>query len=191
MKEIILKALRGQLEKIPSGKNIFVLKGVPLNFVGEENFPEDLTAAINDPLNYFIGLKGSGRKFLSHEEFLLLNAFIFAQYDSVYVLKNNLFMEQFPIEKKFGAATEILLEHFTEPENIIDEPREENPGNAAKLIELFIGLADGGDFLVGVYNDEQLLIEPRVKVLNLFDSAKELEEMTRRSLLICKRSRTS
>ena len=41
MKEIILKALRGQIEKIPSGKNIFVLKGVPLNFVGEENFPED------------------------------------------------------------------------------------------------------------------------------------------------------
>ena len=83
---------------------IFVLKGMPLNFVGEENFPEDLTAAINDPLNYFIGLKSSGRKFLSHEEFLLLNAFIFAQYDSVYVLKNNLFMEQFPIENKFGAA---------------------------------------------------------------------------------------
>ena len=92
---------------------IFVLKGVPLNFVGEENFHEDLTAAINDPLNYFIGLKGSGRKFLSHEEFLLLNAVIFAQYDSVYILKNNLFMEQLPIENKFGAATEILLEHFT------------------------------------------------------------------------------
>ena len=58
-----------------------------------------------------------------------------------------------------------------------DEPREENPGNAAKLIELFIGLADGGDFLVGVYNDEQLLIEPRVEFLNLFDSAKELDEI--------------
>ena len=177
MKEIISKALRGRLEKIPSGKNIFVLKGVPLSFVGEENFSEDLEAAINDPLSYFIGLKSSGRKFLSHEEFILLNAFIFAQYDSIYVLNNNLFMEQLLIENKFGAATEILLEHFTEPEDITDEPSEENPGSAAKLFELFIGLKDCGNFFAGVYDDEQLLSEPKVKVLNLFDSAKELEEI--------------
>ncbi len=178
MKEKILRSLRGKLEKIPSGKNIFVLKGMPLSFIGEENFLEDLNAAINDPLKYFIALATSGRKFLSYEEFLLLNPFIFAQYDSVYIFNNNLFIEQFPIENKFGDATKkILLEHFTEPENIIDEPNEENPGSAAKLIDIFIGLKDGGNFLIGVYNDEQILSEPKVKVLNLFDSEEELDEI--------------
>ncbi len=166
-----MKSLRGQLEKIPQDKNIFVLKGVPLEFVGEENFPENLSAAADNPLNYFIALTNSGRKFLTHEEFLLLNAVIFMQYDAVYVLKNNLYMEQFPIETKFDDVTKkILLEHFTEPENIIDESEEEILGNATKLTELFIGLKDNGNFLLGVYNDEQILSEPKVKVLNLFDA---------------------
>ncbi len=179
MKEIIFQALREQIKNLPRSKNIFVLKGVPLEFFGEEIFPEDLAAAINDPLKYFFALKESGRKFLSHEEFLLLNAFIFAQYDSVYVLKNNLFMEQFPIENKFDDATKkILIEHFTEPEDISEEPAEENSGSASKLIELFIGLKDCGKFFIGVYNDEQILNEPRVKVLNLFAPAfEELAEV--------------
>ena len=178
MKEIILKNLRGQIEKIQRGKNIFVLKGVPLNFVGDENFPEDLAAAINNPLNYFIALTTSERKFLTYEEFLLLSPFIFAQYASIYVLKNNLFMEQFPIESKFGDATKkILLDYFNELENIIEEPKEKNLGDASKLIDIFNWFGNGGDFLIGAYNDEQILSEPKVKILNLFDSAKELDEI--------------
>ena len=179
MKEISLKALREQIENLPQGKNVFVLKGMPLEFVGEENFPENLSAAADNPMNYFIALMNSGRKFLTYEEFLLLNAVIFMQYDAVYVLKNNLYVEQFPIESKFDVATkEILLEHFTEPENIIDEPAEEILGNAAKLTELFIGLKDNGKFLLGVYDDEQILDNPKVKVLNLFAPAEvELAEI--------------
>ena len=134
MKEIILERLRVRLENIPQGKNIFVLKGVPLEFVGEENFPENLSAAADNPLNYFIALTNSGRKFFTHEEFLLLNAVIFMQYDAVYVLKNNLYMEQFPIEAEFDDATKkILLEHFSEPENTIDEPEEENLERVGKV----------------------------------------------------------
>ena len=178
MKEIILNRLRCQLENLPQGKNIFVLKGVPLEFVGEENFPEDLERAINNPLNYFFELTNSERKFLTYEEFLLLNAFIFAQYDNVYILKNNLFMEQFSIETKFTDATKkILLEHFTEPENIIDEPKEKNFANVAKLTELFVGLKDSGNFLIGVYNDEQILNSPQVTVFNLFDTEEKIPEI--------------
>ena len=178
MKEMILNRLRCQLENLPQGKNIFVLKGVPLEFVGEENFPEDLERAINNPLNYFFELTNSERKFLTYEEFLLLNAFIFAQYDNVYILKNNLFMEQFSIETKFTDATKkILLEHFTEPENIIDEPKEKNFANVAKLTELFVGLKDSGNFLIGVYNDEQILNSPQVTVFNLFDTEEKIPEI--------------
>ena len=63
MKEIILRTLRGQIEKIPSGKNVFVLKGVPLSFVGDENFSEDLEAATNDPLNYLSNLQTANGNF--------------------------------------------------------------------------------------------------------------------------------
>ena len=65
----------------------------------------------------------------------------------------------------------ILLEHFTEPENPIDEAAEENLDSVAKIAELFTGLATRGDFLVGVYNDENLLDAPKVKAVNLFAPA--------------------
>ena len=87
------------------------------------------------------------------------------------VLTNNIFMEQYPIAAAFGDDTKkILLEHFTEPEDS-DEPLDENLGSVAKLADIFVGLKACGDFLVGVYNDEQLLSEPKVRVLNLFDTA--------------------
>ena len=44
-----------------------VLKGIPLNFVGDENFPADLDAAKDNPLNYFTRLINGGRKFFTHE----------------------------------------------------------------------------------------------------------------------------
>ncbi|MBQ3726092.1 MAG: ATP-dependent DNA helicase RecQ [Selenomonadaceae bacterium] len=176
MNEIILQRVNKKLSSLPRGKNFaVVLKGVPLNFV-EENFREDLEAAKDDPLNYFMRLRSGGRKFFSHEEFLLLNALILMQYDSVVVLNNNLFMEQYPIAAELTDATKkILLEHFTEPE---DESASENLGGVAKLADIFIGLKACGNFLVGVYNDEQLLSDRRVQVVNLFDAAdEELEKV--------------
>lgn len=168
MNEIILRRVNEKLSSLPSEKNFaIVLKGVPLSFVGDGNFQADLDAAKNDPLGYFMRL--NGRKFFTHEEFFLLSAFVLAQYDSVCIVNNNLFMEQYPIEAAFGDETKkILLEHFTEPEDTFDEPEAENLGSVAKLVELFVGLKSYEDFLVGVYNDEQLLSDPKVTILNLF-----------------------
>ena len=178
MKEIIFDRLCKQIRNITQDKSIFVLKGVPLSFVGDENFPEDLERAVDNPLRYFLELTTSGRRFLMYEEFLLLNAIIFMQYNDVYVLNNNLFINQYPIEFKLSKTTKkILLEHFTEPENINDVPDEENLGNVSKLVELFIGLKDNGKFLTGVYNDKQILSEPQVKILNLFGDGDELAEI--------------
>ena len=179
MNEIISRRVTEKFSSLPRGKNfVVVLKGVPLNFV-EENFREDLEAAKDDPLNYFMRLRSGGRKFFSHEEFLLLSALILMQYDSVVVLNNNLFMEQYPLAAELtGATKKILLDHFTEPEDALDEPAEENLGSVAKLADIFIGLKACENFLVGVYNDEQILSEPKVKVENLFaPAADELEEV--------------
>lgn len=171
--EIIARNLRGLLDRLSSEKNsAVVLKGVPLSFVGDGNFRADLDAAKDNPVKYFFALVNGGRNFFTHEEFLLLHALIFMQYDAVYVISNNVFMEQYPIEAAFGDATrKILLEHFTEPENEIDETAPENLGSVAKIVDMFVGLQACGDFLVGVYNDEQLLNEPKVKVVNLFAPA--------------------
>lgn len=163
--ENISARVREVVDTLPrDGNSVVVLKGVPLSLFDESS---DLDAAAENPLAYFGQLTG-GRKFLSHEEFILTSAFVLAQFDAVYVVTNNLFMEQFPIEENFSADTKkLLLEHFAEPE-VDEEPAEENFGSRAKLFDLFVGLKDFGNFLSGVYNDEQLLSEPKVTALNLF-----------------------
>ena len=80
------------------GKSVVVLKGVPLSLFGES---ADLDAAAKNPLNYFLQRTGD-RKFLSHEEFILLNAVIHMQHAAIYVLNNNLFDELCPIEENFS-----------------------------------------------------------------------------------------
>ena len=162
--EIISSRVREIVDTLPHDKkSVVVLKGIPLSLFGEV---ADLDAAADNPLNYF--LRTGGRKFLSHEEFLLTGAFVLAQFDAVYVVTNNLFMEQFPIEENFSADTKkLLLENFAEPE-VDDEPAEENFDGRAKLFDLFVGLKDCGNFLAGTFNDEQLLSEPKVTALNLF-----------------------
>ena len=141
--EIISDVLRGKIADLPEKNFAVVLKGVPLNFVDDKNFPEDLDAAKDNPLNYFSRLTFGERNFFTHEEFLLLNSFVLAQYDSVYLLNNNMFMEQYPIAAKFCDATKkLLLEHFTEPENILDEPEAKNLGSVAKIVYMFVVLND-------------------------------------------------
>ena len=176
MNEIVSRQLREQLKNLPHGNNVFVLKGVPLSFICEENFPENLSAAADNPLNYFITLTKSGRKFLTYEEFLLIKEFCLAQYDNIYILNNNLFMKQYPIEAKFSDTTKkLLLEYFAEPEDTIDEPKEKNLGNVAKLTKIFVGLKAYKDFLIGGYNDDKVF----VRSLDLFAPAdEELEEIS-------------
>mgnify|MGYP002623788845 CR=1 FL=1 len=172
MTELISRRLREKFASLPFEKNsIVVLKGIPPSFV-DENLSADLDSAKDNPLNYFMRLTNDGRRFITHEEFLLLKPFLLTQHDTIYLLNNNLFMEQYPIEAVFGEETRAkLLEHFTEPEDTLDEPEAENLGSVAKLIELFVGLKACGDYLVGVYNDEAALNEPKISVVNLFEPA--------------------
>ena len=165
--EIFSRRVQKKISALPENSAV-VLKGIPLQFIGGANFFVDLDAAKDNPINYFAKVAGA-RNIFTHEEFILLHAFIFAQFDAVHVLTNNIFMEQFPIDATFCDATrKILLEHFTEPENLVDTPAAENPGTVAKIIDMFSGLAPCENFLVGVYNDEQILSDPKVHVVNLF-----------------------
>ena len=58
------------------------------------------------------------RKFLTYEEFLMLNSFVLDQYEKIYILNNNLYMNQYPIDIALSDSVKRgLLTHFTESEN--------------------------------------------------------------------------
>ena len=160
------KYVQDKIQSLTAQKNsIVVLKGIPLKIVGAA---ENIAAAAESPLQYFFA--NAERKFWSYEEFLLLNEFMRAQFNEIFILSNNLYIAQFPIEEKFGAGTLAdLLEHFTEP----DSERYENL-NLGKLGALFTGLKRHKNILIGVYNDETALENFDLEPVDLFPPPRDI-----------------
>ena len=170
MQDVLLKKIQEKISNIESDrKKIFVLRGLSLQLVGK-NFVEDIDASAENPLQYFFTIVNGGRNFLTYEEFILLKSFVFTQYDEIYILNNNLYADQFPVETNFSTEMKNkLLEHFKEPET-------ENGEDAPEIFlgecgNIFTGLREHKNILVGVYNDEDIFDEAKVKFLNLFESA--------------------
>lgn len=168
MNEIILRRLREKIASHTAEKNsAIVLKGISLKLVGDENFPEDLDAAKKKPFRYFNALRQSERKIFTYEEFLLMQTYFFDDFDAIYILNNNLYMGQYPIESKFGDAEKDLLDYVdSQAQNLFEAN--------ARLAKIFIGLKKYENFLIGVYNDEEILNNSKVTVLNLFDPADDM-----------------
>ena len=61
----------------------------------------------------------------------------------------------------------ILLEHFTEPENDTADPKEQKLSVSNENLANIFVVQEFNGFLIGVYNDEQIL--NRVTIINLFD----------------------
>ena len=168
--EIISARVREVVDKLPRDKNsVVVLKGVPLSLFGEV---ADLDAAANNPLNYFLRLTGE-RKFLSHEEFILLGGVVLMQFAAVYVVDNNSCGDEYPIEQNFSDATKkLLLDHFARLEDA-DDTAEDISGDAGKIADIFTDLREE-NVLLGVYNDAELLSNSKVTVTNLFTAANKV-----------------
>ena len=171
------------LEKIKSIPNVkdgvVVLKGIPLNII-DENSTVDIEAAAEKPSRYFYEtIVKNERRFITYEEFLLLKSFVFDEYATVHILKNNLYVEQYPIEINFDATTRTkLVKHYEEPETESGESDEEIfLGN---LGGIFTGIKEYEGILIGVYNDEGIEDEVKVKTCNLFEPSnctiKEIDE---------------
>lgn len=150
-------------------KNIFVLKGISLNTV-EKNFTENIKSAAKNPITYFFDFVNSERKFLTYEEFILMKSFVISQYDEIYIFNNNIYAEQYPVETKFSDVDKNnLLEHFKEPETDTgDDVKEIFLGNIG---DIFMGLKEYKNILIGVYNDEDIYDGQKIKIVNLFDAS--------------------
>lgn len=166
--------VQAALAKLTAGENsIVALKGIPLDFA-DDNAVENIEVAAKNPLKYFNAVVNSGRKIFAFEEFLLLKDFLSAQFDEIFILNNNLYIAQYPIEIRFSDGTlDNLLGHFREPE--IERGIDFNPG---KLEKIFTGLKSHNSILVGVYNDETAAENFSVQFVDLFDAADNFSLIT-------------
>lgn len=158
-----------ELEQMPN--SIIVMKGIPMEAV----YPDyannvNLETLVANKLVYFMKLI-SERSVITYEEFLLLYDFIVSQYSTVYVLNNNIYMEQYPLDLTISqSARQGLLNHFMEVED--DGFDDAQIGESVQeLISLYVGIKEYNGFLIGAYCDEKITSSPKVERVNIFSES--------------------
>ena len=168
---VIINKIQEKIAEIEvSDSSIIVLKGIPMKIVCPEENTIDLAKVVENKLQYFFSIFGK-RKYLSYEEFLLLSDFVISQYKEVYILNNNLYMEQYPVEECFpNAIREGLLNHYTESEADDDDSI---IGDIDDYISIFKGLKEYNGYLMGAYSEISSVNSNKIITLNLFDTNKQ------------------
>lgn len=161
-----------KIEQLAADPNsIIVLKGIPLNIVDPDCQQIDLSGIVSNKLGYFMSIFGK-RRFLSYEEFLLMSDFIVSQYKEIYILNNNIYMDQYPVEECFPADVRRgLLTHFAET---VEEERDASYiGDIDEYISIFHGLKEYNGYLLGAYCESPACHNPKVITVNIFDNNRE------------------
>ena len=149
-----------------SNNSVIVLKGIPLSIISDES-PLPIEEIINDKLSYFFAIY-KHRKYLTYEEFILLNSFILDQYETVYILSNNLYINQFPVDLNCSEDTRRgLINHFKESDDDYDDSSIAND----EILDLYNGIREFNGYLVGNYCDERIPDTAKIVRIQLFQSS--------------------
>ena len=168
---IIINQIKDKINTLNvDDKSVVVLKGIPVSVVDPEVNKIALSDVVNDKMGYFMSIYGK-RKFLSYEEFLLISDFAIAQYKEIIILKNNLYMDLYPVEDCFtNDVKKGLLAHFEESET--DENDETYIGDIDEYIAIFEGVKEYKGYLLGAYNEPSSLMSNKIVQKNIFDQKK-------------------
>ena len=164
---VLINCINKKIEELgASDSSIIVLKGIPMSVVAPESEVSPIEEVIKNKLSYFMKIFGK-RKFLTFEEFLMLNSFVLDQYEKVYILNNNLYMSQYPVDAVFSDAVKGgLITHFSESENDYDE----SPiGNIEEIIDLYDGVKEYNGFLICAYCEDKIPNGTKIQQVNLFE----------------------
>ena len=170
--KVISNHIIAKIKNLSLGNDsIVVLKGIPLSFVDDTAEKIDLSNIVSNRIGYFMSIFGR-RHFFTYEEFLLLADFIVSQYKEIYILDNNIYMEQYPIEECFPAAVRTgLLTHFEESDE--GETDSRYIGDISEYISIFEGLTKYNGRLVGAYCSVPALRNPKIITLNVFENSRK------------------
>ena len=165
---VLINSIKNRIEELSVSENsIIVLKGIPMSVVSPESEVASVEDVIKNKLSYFMKIFGK-RRFLTFEEFLMLNSFVLDQYEKVYILTNNLYMNQYPVDTAFSDTVKKgLLTHFSESENDYDE----TPiGNIEEIIDLYDGVKEYNGFLICAYCEDKVPNDVKIQKVNLINT---------------------
>lgn len=152
-----------------SEKTIIVLKGISLDSEKQNNI--DIEKLVLNPIEYFFEITKSNRKYVAYEEYLLLQSFFESQYEEIYIINNNLYIEQYPFKLKISSGLmEGLINHYLETDN--DEDEDLLIGDISKYTDIFAGVKKTENGIVVAYSDNNIL-HLKTTEISLFDYKSE------------------
>ena len=166
---ILKKSINDRLAEIGSDDNaIVVLKGIPMAAIDTENTIIDPEKITQNKMGYFFNnIYSAKRKYISYEEFLLLRSFIVEQYKTIYILNNNLYINQYPLDIYLSDdIRKGILTHFTDSE---DEDDDTEIGDIDEIISIYTGIKEYNTYLIGSYCDDNQTDDMKIQRINLFD----------------------
>ena len=166
---IIKQSINSKVNALGNSDNsIIVLKGIPLGVVDSEHAVVDVQKITKDKMGYyFMNIYNAKRKYISYEEFLLLRSFIVEQYKNIYILNNNLYINQYPLD--ISISDEVrrgILTHFTESE---DDNDDSEIGDIDEILSIYTGVKEFNTYLIGSYCDDAAVDDIKIKRVNLFE----------------------
>lgn len=169
--KIIQNKVRKKIEEVVNKDNsIIVLKGIPMSIV-DGSTDINIEGVIKNKLSYLIGIVGK-RKYITYEEYLLLYNLIIEQYDNIYIINNNIFIEQYPINLYVGENIKIgLLNHFKTADDEVSDDLQ--IGDIGAYLNVYAGLKEHNGYVLGVYCDN-LEMSTKIHFINLFESCEEI-----------------
>lgn len=176
MQQYFVELIKAKLESLYIDENtIVVLKCFSkdvLETFGCEAI--DLQAAVKNKIMYFASVI-SKRKYITYEEYLLLATFIREQFNNVYIVNNNLFMNKCPLNVYFDEETKNnLLNHYLITD---DDSQDDLPiGNIDKYVEIYDDFQNTNGQIVGAYCALKAGDETGVTQVNIIDS--NVEKLT-------------
>lgn len=168
---VITNRIKEKIDALEGVRNsIIVLKGIPINLVDEnaDKFDINLGELIDNKLSYLMKILRLDRKYITYEEFLLMSELISQQFKTIYVLNNNIYMEQYPIDEFFDQNVRVgLLNHFSDEYTENDENA--YLGDIEEYTSMYYGIREYNGYLLGAYCDEKIYENNKVININLFD----------------------
>ena len=170
MENIFMSAVEKKVNELHADhQSLIVLKGVPL----PGDFRPNLCEVASNKLMYlFNAIVRAERRIISYEEFLMLQNLLIEQYETIFILHNNVFNKKYPLEQYFSTEVlEGLLIHFSESD---DDDDEQPIGAIDEIIKIYAGVELHGDQLIGSYC-ESALNDPKIHMIPLLDEKTAIE----------------
>ena len=171
---VLVNQIRRRINELDQEMNsIIVLRGIPIDSVDLSHQQEiNYDEIVINKLGYFFNNILTKRKYITYEEYLLLREFILTQYSTVYILTNNIYMNQYPLDMYYSEETKAgLLTHFMDvDDNSCDDLQ---IGNIQAYIDLYVGLKEYNGFVIGTYCESSSTQSEREVYIELFDDASD------------------